>query len=211
MSHGRAAGYLVIWTATAARRLVARGRRSRPYREGRVLNHRAGLPRGDRGLALLVAHRDGTITDLRAALRNARRPAPATAVGPPAESGSALFSLPDAALGSFSVVAVAVRPRPGATALTWLFVYGQHVDPGQHYGLLDGICGGQYVSATDLADGTADRSGDLTIAAHDLGVGSQAPDYWVMLYRWDDGAPLGGVRGPLIGGGARIFRAAPPC
>jgi hypothetical protein len=32
-----------------------------------------------------------------------------------------------------------------------------------------------------------------------------------MLYRWDDGAPLGGVQGPLIGGGARIFRAAPPC
>lgn len=163
------------------------------------------------GLALLVAHRDSTITNLRAALRNAHRPAPAAAAGPPAESGSALFSLPDAALGAFSVVAVAVRPRPGATALTWLFVYGQHVDPGQRYGLLDGTCGGQFVSATDLADGTADRRGDLTIAAHDLGVSSQAPDYWVMLYRWDDGAPLGGVRGPLIGGGARIFRAAPPC
>ena len=163
------------------------------------------------GLALLVAHRDSTITNLRAALRNAHRPAPAAAAGPPAESGSALFSLPDAALGAFSVVAVAVRPRPGATALTWLFVYGQHVDPGQRYGLLDGTCGGQFVSATDLADGTADRRGDLTIAAHDLGVSSQAPDYWVMLYRWDDGAPLGGVRGPLIRGGARIFRAAPPC
>jgi hypothetical protein len=156
------------------------------------------------GLALLVAHRDSTITDLRTALRNARRPAPATAAGPPAESGSALFSLPDAALGAFSVVAV-------ATALTWLFVYGQHVDPGQRYGLLDGTCGGQFVSATDLADGTADRRGDLTIAAHDLGVSPQASDYWVMLYRWDDGAPLGGVQGPLIGGGARIFRAAPPC
>jgi hypothetical protein len=162
-------------------------------------------------LALLVAHRDGTITDLRTALRNARHPAPVTAAGPPAASGSALFSLPDAALGSFSVVAVAVRPSPGATALTWLFVYGQHAGPGQHYGLLEGTCGGQYVTATDLADGTADRRGDLTIAAHDLGVSSQAPDYWVMLYRWDDGAPLGGVQGPLIGGGARTFRAAPPC
>jgi hypothetical protein len=162
-------------------------------------------------LALLVAHRDDTITDLRAALQNARRPAPATAAGPPAESGSALFSLPDAALGSFSVVAVAVRPRAGATALTWLFVYGQHADPGQRYGLLEGTCGGQFVTAADLADGTADRRGDLTIAAHDLGVSSQAPDYWVMLYRWVDGAPLGGVQGPLIGGGARTFRVVPPC
>jgi hypothetical protein len=162
-------------------------------------------------LALIVAHRDGTITDLRGALRNARRPAPAAAAGPPAESGSALFTLPDAALGSFSLVAVAVRPRPGSAALTWLFVYGQHADPGQHYGLLEGTCGGQFVTATDLADGIADRRGDLTIAAHDLSVSPQAPDIWVLLYRWADGAPLGGVRGPLIGGGARTFRSAPPC
>ncbi|MGH7732838.1 MAG: hypothetical protein ACREOE_03815, partial [Gemmatimonadales bacterium] len=46
-------------------------------------------------LALIVTHRDNTITDLRGALRNARRPVPTTAAGPPAESGSALFTLPD--------------------------------------------------------------------------------------------------------------------
>jgi hypothetical protein len=162
-------------------------------------------------LALVVAHRGAAITGLRGALRDARHPAPATAAGPPVESGSALFTLPDAALGSFSLVAVAVRPRPGSAALTWLFVYGQHAEPGQHYGLLEGTCGGQYVTATDLADGTADRRGDLTIAAHDLGASPQAPDIWVLLYRWDDGAPLGGVQGPLVGGGARTFRSAPPC
>jgi hypothetical protein len=162
-------------------------------------------------LALVVAHRGATITGLRGALRDASHPAPATAAGPPVESGSALFTLPDAALGSFSVVAVAVRPRPGSAALTWLFVYGQHAEPGQHYGLLEGTCGGQYVTATDLADGTADRRGDLTIAAHDLGAGPLAPDIWVLLYRWEDGAPLGGVQGPLVGGGARTFRSAPPC
>jgi hypothetical protein len=162
-------------------------------------------------LALVVAHRGATITGLRGALRDARHPAPATAAGPPVESGSALFTLPDAALGSFSLVAVVVRPRPGSAALTWLFVYGQHAEPGQHYGLLEGTCGGQYVTATDLADGTADRRGDLTIAAHDLGAGPRAPDIWVLLYRWEDGAPLGGVQGPLVGGGARTFRSAPPC
>jgi hypothetical protein len=162
-------------------------------------------------LALVVAHRGATIAGLRGALRDARHPAPATAAGPPVESGSALFTLPDAALGSFSLVAVVVRPRPGSAALTWLFVYGQHAEPGQHYGLLEGACGGQYVTATDLADGTADRHGDLTIAAPDLGASPQAPDIWVLLYRWKDGAPLGGVQGPLVGGGARTFRSEPPC
>ena len=164
-------------------------------------------------LALLVTHRDDTITDLRAALRNARRPAPAMVAGPvlPAESGSAMFTLPDAALGSFSVVAVAVRPRPGSAALTWLFVYGQHAHPGQRYGLLEGTCGGQYVTASDLADGTADRRGNLTIAAQNLAISPQAPQVWVLIYQWEDGAPLGGVRGPLIGSGAKTFRSAPPC
>lgn len=164
-------------------------------------------------LALLVADRDHTITDLRAALRNSRHQAPAMAAGPalPADSASAMFTLPDAALGSFSVVAVAVRPRPGSAPVTWLFVYGQHADPGQHYGLLDGTCDGQYVTASDLADGTADRRGDLTITARELASSPQAPDFWVMLYRWEDGTPLGGVQGPLSGTGAKTFRSAPPC
>ena len=164
-------------------------------------------------LALLVADRDHTITNLRAALRNARHQAPATAAGPalPVDSGSAMFMLPDAALGSFSVVAVAVRPQPGSAPVTWLFVYGQHAGPGQRYGLLEGSCGGQYVTASDLADGIADRRGDLTITARELAISPQAPGFWVMLYRWDDGTPLGGVQGPLTGSGARTFRSAPPC
>ena len=164
-------------------------------------------------LALLVADRDHTITNLRAALRNARHQAPATAAGPalPVDSGSAMFMLPDAALGSFSVVAVAVRPQPGSAPVTWLFVYGQHAGPGQRYGLLEGSCGGQYVTASDLADGIADRRGDLTITARELAISPQAPGFWVMLYRWEDGTPLGGVQGPLTGSGARTFRSAPPC
>ena len=164
-------------------------------------------------LALLVADRDHTITDLRTALRNSRHQAPATVAGPalPADSDNALFTLPDAALGSFSVVAVAVRARPGSTPVTWLFVYGRHAVPDKRYGLLEGTCGGQYVTASDLADGIADGRGDLRIAAQDPAMSPQAPGFWVMLYRWEDGAPLGGVQGPLAGSGAKIFRSAPPC
>ncbi len=168
-------------------------------------------------LALLLADQDHTITSLRAALRNSRHQAPAPrqalapAVGPALPADSALFRLPDAAMGSFSVVALAVRTRPGSAPVTWLFVYGQHADPGQHYGLLEGTCGGQYVTPSDLADGTADQHGDLTITAKELAVSPQAPDFWVMLYRWEDGTPLGGVQSPLTGAGAKIFRSAPPC
>ena len=102
---------------------------------------------------------------------------------------------------------MAVRLGPGSAPVTWLFVYGQHADPGQRYGLLEGTCGGQYVTASDLADGTADRRGDLRITAQELALGAQAPDFWVMLYRWQDGTPLGGVQGPLTGTGAKTFRS----
>ena len=156
-------------------------------------------------LALLVVHRDDTITSLRVALRDTRPPAPATAAG---LSGSAVFTLPGTARGSFAMVAVAVRARPGASPHTWLFVYGQHAGPGQRYGLLKGTCGGQYVTPSDLADGVADRSGNLTITVPDLVLG---PGDWFLLYRWQDGVPLGGVQGPLTGGGARTFRSAPLC
>jgi hypothetical protein len=161
-------------------------------------------------LALLVAHRDATIDHLRTVLRNAPQPAPATAALP-AVSGSATFWLPDAAGGSFSVVAVAVRPGPGSAALTWLFIYGQHANPGQRYGLLSDTCGGQYVTAYDLADGTADRNGDVTIVAPNLDINPRAPDVWILVYRWADGTPLGGVQGPLTGGGARTFQSVAPC
>jgi hypothetical protein len=94
---------------------------------------------------------------------------------------------------------------------TWLLVYGQHAIPGQRYGLIEDTCGGQYVAAYDVASGIADRQGDLTIAAPNLAISPQAPDVWIQLYRWDDGAPLGGVQGPLTGSGARTFRSTPPC
>jgi hypothetical protein len=161
-------------------------------------------------LALLVAHRDDTINDLRAALRDARHPAPA-AVTLPAVSASAMFMLPDVGGGSFSVVAAAVRPDPGSATLTWLFVYGRHAIPGERYGVIEDTCGGQYVAAYDLADGTADRDGNLTIVAPNLAINPQAPDVWVLLYRWEDGAPLGGIQGPLTGSGAKTFRSTAPC
>jgi hypothetical protein len=161
-------------------------------------------------LALLVAQRDDTINDLRGAVQKARHPAPASAT-PSTVIGSAAFMLPDAAGGSFSVVAVGVRPAPGSAAVTWLFVYGQHAQPGERYGVIEDTCGGQYVAAYDVAHGTADRAGDLTIVAPDLAINPADPDIWILLYRWDDGAPLGGVQGPLTGGGARIFRSTAPC
>jgi hypothetical protein len=139
-------------------------------------------------LALLVGRQDHTIDGLRADLRSTARRTPAAAVsglswglgslGPvlPVDAGSAMFTLPEAG-GPLSVVAADVRPRPGSAALTWLFVYDLHADPGARYGLLEGTCGGQYVTASDLADGTADRQGDLTIVAPNLAISSQAPTY----------------------------------
>lgn len=155
-------------------------------------------------LALLVLHRDDTVASLRAALRDTRAPAPAEV------SGSAMFTLPGAAGGSFAMVAVAVRAGPGASPRTWLFVYGRHADPGQRYGLMEGTCGGQFIVPSALADGVADRRGNLTITVPGLALGPQAPDDWFMLYRWQDGVPLGGVQGPLTGG-ASTFLSAPSC
>jgi len=152
-------------------------------------------------LALIVARQDHTIDGLRADLRS---------TAGRTSAGSAIFTLPEAG-GPLSVVAAAVRPRPGSTALTWLFVDDLHADPGARYGLLEGTCGGQYVTASDLADGTADRQGDLTIVAPNLAISSQAPDVWILVYRWADGVTIGGVQGPLVGGGAKTFRTTPPC
>jgi hypothetical protein len=172
-------------------------------------------------LALLVTHRDATIGNLRAELRSAQAQASAsaqaagtvTATAPalPVEAGSTVSSFPNPAGGSFSVVAAAIRPRPGAAPLTWLFLYGQHARPGQRYGLLEGTCGGQYVTASDLADGTAGPNGDLTIVAPNVDISATASDVWVLVYRLQDGVTLGGVKGPLLGGGAHAFRTTPPC
>jgi hypothetical protein len=166
-------------------------------------------------LALLVARQDHTIDGLRADLRSAARRTPAAAAsgsGPvlPVDAGSAMFTLPQAG-GPLSVVAADVRPRPGSAALTWLFIYDEHAEPGERYGLLEGTCGGQFVTSSDLADGTADRQGDLTIVAPNLAISSQDPDVWILVYRWVDGATIGGIQGPLVGGGARTFRTTPPC
>ena len=172
-------------------------------------------------LALIVAGQDHTIDGLRANLRStARRTSAAAALGLsgslgsgpllPVDAGSAMFTLPEAG-GPLSMVAAAIRPRPGSAALTWLFVYDLHAEPGVRYGLLEGTCGGQYVTASDLADGTADRQGDLTIVAPNLAISSQAPDVWILVYRWADGVTIGGVQGPLVGGGAKTFRTTPPC
>jgi hypothetical protein len=164
------------------------------------------------GLALRVAHQDDTISQLRTALRNAPVPAAAAeTAATPAVSGSAVFTLPGGAGGSFSVVAVGVRAKPGSTPVTWLFVYGQHASPGQRYGLLSDTCGGQYVAAYGVAAGTADRNGDLTIVAPNLDIDPRAADVWIQLYRWADGTPLGGVQGPLTGSGARTFPSTPSC
>lgn len=161
-------------------------------------------------LALLLAHRDSTISDLHSALEAARRPAPTPAALSilPAVDGHATFTLPG---GSFSVVAVAVGPRPGSVPLTWLLVYGRHAHPGERFGLLQGTCGGQFVTSSDLADGIADRDGNVTIVAPNLAISPRAADIWVLVYRWQDGLPLGGIQGPLTGPGARVFRAAAAC
>ena len=160
-------------------------------------------------LALQVARQGDTIGQLHAALANARRSAPADTVLP-AVADSAAYTLPDAGDGSFSVVAVAVRPTPGSAVLTWLFVYAQHARPGERYGVLKDSCGGQNIIQSDLADGTADSDGNLTIVVPNLAVSSHAGD-WIQVYRWADGASLGGIQGPLTGRGGTTFRSAPQC
>jgi len=168
-------------------------------------------------LAYLLAQRDHTISDLRTALGTARQQSSAQssasaagAAGPdlPAVSGNAVFTLPG---GSFSVVAMAVGPRPGSAPLTWLLVYGRHASPGERYGLFEGTCGGQYIASSDLADATADQDGDVTLIAPNLEISPRAADVWVIVYRWADGVPLGGVQGPLTGSGAKIFHSTAPC
>jgi hypothetical protein len=165
------------------------------------------------GMAMAVAHRDKMIDGLRAALATVRHRAPYAAPDSalPVESGTAVLAFPDKSGGSFSMFATAIRPGPHSGPLLWLYVHGQHETPGARYGLLGGTCGGQFVTSADLADGTADRSGDLAMVAPNLSVSPRDPRAWVLLYRMADGVTLGGVRGPFIGGGARAFRSVPPC
>src|ERR1700749_3272232 len=75
-------------------------------------------------LAVTVAHQNDTISELKAAVQNARPPAPAPATLPAIEANVA-YALPDTADGSFSVVAVGTRPDSGSPVLTWLFVHAR--------------------------------------------------------------------------------------
>jgi hypothetical protein len=160
-------------------------------------------------LALQVAHQNDTISKLHAAVRNASRPAAATAARPAIEDTVA-YTLPDTADGSYSVVAVGIRPRPGSAVLTWLFVYGRHVRAGERYGLRQATCTGRDVTRSDLAGGTADQDGNLTIVAPDL-AGILQEGAWVEVYRSADSTALGGIQGPPLGRGASTFRDAPTC
>jgi hypothetical protein len=165
-------------------------------------------------MAAQLARRDATIHQLRAAQQRATRRQSHVSTGSadlPAVAGIGAINLPRSAGGTFSVVAAAVRPRPGAPPLTWLFVYGQHATPGARYSLLDGTCRGQFVTPADAAQAVADSKGHLTLIAPDLPFSAQDRGGWVLVYRTRDGVTLGGVRGPFIGGRSVPFKTTPPC
>jgi hypothetical protein len=188
--------------------------RRRPSRRGWIAIFLAGALLICLGVSLGLTrlgtpHEPAASTASKAA-RTAAPLAPAV-VARPAVSGTAIYALPGAAKNSFSVVVLAVRPSPGSVPQTWLFVYGRDIDPGQRYGLLEDTCGGQYITASDLADGTADQQGYLTIVATNLDISPTASDVWILVYRQDDGTPVGGVQGPLTGQGGRTFRSLAPC
>jgi hypothetical protein len=185
----------------------------RPSRRGWIAILLAGALLISLGVSLGLT-RMGTPHEPAATASRAARtgvPSGPAVVARPAISATAVYALPGAAQNSFSVVVLAVRPSPGSAPQTWLFVYGRDIHPGMRYGLLEDTCGGQYVTASDVADGTADQDGYLTIVAPNLDISPTAPDVWILLYRQDDGISMGGVQGPLTGQGARTFRSVPPC
>jgi len=185
----------------------------RPSRRGWIAILLAGALLISLGVSLGLT-RMGTPHEPAATASKAARtavPSGPAVVARPTISATAVYALPGAAQNSFSVVVLAVRPSPGSAPQTWLFVYGRDIHPGMRYGLLEDTCGGQYVTASDVADGTADQHGYLTIVAPNLDISPTAPDVWILLYRQDDGISMGGVQGPLTGQGARTFRSVPPC
>lgn len=162
-------------------------------------------------LAVATSQRDATIRQLRAALRAERSDGVRAPVSPavPAESAAAFHTFPDGR-ASFSVFAAAISSRPGGPPALWLYIHGR-AQPGQRYGLLGDTCGGQFVTPSDWADATADSHGNLTIVAPGLGVQPGDPRLYFLVYRLDSGDTLGGIKGPLLSGGATPFRRSPPC
>jgi hypothetical protein len=175
----------------------------RPGRRGWIAIFLAGALVTSLGVSLGLTrlgtpHEPAASTASRAA-RTAASPAvvarpaiSATVVARPYISATAVYALPGATKNAFSV-------------------YGRDIHPGQRYGLLEDTCGGQYVTASDVADGTADQRGYLTIVARNLDISPTASDVWILLYRQEDGVSMGGVQGPLTGQGAKTFRSVPRC
>ena len=164
------------------------------------------------GAAVQISHRDAEVDALHAELALARRGlAAATARAAPGGFRGVLSAFPGSEGGSFAMVAFARPSEPGSGPMSSLYVYGLHARPGQHYGLLAGSCGGQYVTSADLADGTANPGGDVTIVAPSAEISPRDPNAWVLVYRLSDGVTVGGVQGPFVGGHPRPFRSAPPC
>ncbi len=163
-------------------------------------------------LAIVTSQRDVTIGHLRAALRTAQAHdagAPAAA-GRPVTGPTAFHRFPDGRHGWFSVVATAISARPGAAPTLWLFIHG-HAEPGQRYGLLGDMCGGEFVTASDWAQATADRHGNLTIVAPGVSAQPASPRLYLVVYQLDSGVTLGGIKGPLAGAQATPFRRSPAC
>jgi hypothetical protein len=73
------------------------------------------------------------------------------------------------------------------------------------------MCGGEFVTQSNWAEGAADSHGNLTIAAPDVSVQPASPRLYVLVYQLDSGVTLGGIKGPLVGARATPFRRAPPC
>jgi hypothetical protein len=156
----------------------------------------------------VIGERDHTIASLRRELRTARQQPSLTAgQGSPGYAGSRFLHFPDSGPAQFSMIAVAIRPGAGLPVTTWVSVSGRHASPGQRYALLGGICGGQYVTSTDLAQATASRAGRLMFSAADLDVSPGNS----LASAARAGGPLGGIQGPFTGTGARPFRWRPPC
>jgi hypothetical protein len=156
----------------------------------------------------VVMHQDKTINGLRVRitrqLRSSRNAAPALQV----LSGRAFPSRPG---GSFTIVTAAGASGAAGQPRTWLYLYGQDTTPGGTYALVGGTCGAGDITSYAWAKGTANRQGNVTLAAPDLSLSPSDPHLWVMVQRLADGATLGGLSGPFVGGRTHGLWSQPPC